>query len=67
MSIDPPGEAIYLRDEATGEVWTPTALPIRDETATYVARHGQGYSRFEHGSHGIMHDLAPICAFRATP
>ena len=25
--IDPPGEAIYLRDEDTGEVWTPTALP----------------------------------------
>src|SRR6185295_18160813 len=30
---DTPGEAIYIRDESTGEVWTPTALPIRDETA----------------------------------
>ena len=29
---DRPGEAIYLRDEETGELWTPTALPIRDET-----------------------------------
>ncbi len=55
--MDTPGEAIYLRDEATGEVWTPTALPIRDEAATYVARHGQGYSRFQHGSHGINLDL----------
>jgi cyclic beta-1,2-glucan synthetase len=54
---DTPGESIYLRDEATGEIWTPTALPIRDETATYVARHGQGYSRFQHGSHGILADL----------
>ncbi len=27
---DPPGEAFYLRDEETGEVWSPTALPIRD-------------------------------------
>jgi cyclic beta-1,2-glucan synthetase len=54
---DTPGEAIYVRDENTGEVWSPTALPIRDETATYVARHGQGYSRFQHGSHGIMLDL----------
>ncbi|HTX15648.1 MAG TPA: glucoamylase family protein [Candidatus Baltobacteraceae bacterium] len=52
-----PGEAIYLRDEATGEIWSPTALPIRDEAATYVARHGQGYSRFQHGSHGILADL----------
>ena len=28
---DRPGEAFYLRDEDTGGVWTPTALPIRDE------------------------------------
>ena len=54
---DTPGEAIYLRDEHSGEVWTPTALPIRDEDATYVARHGQGYSRFHHGSRGIVIDL----------
>ncbi|HEV2616238.1 MAG TPA: glucoamylase family protein [Candidatus Acidoferrales bacterium] len=54
---DPPGEAIYVRDESTGEVWTPTALPIRDETAMYIACHGQGYSRFQHGSHGILLEL----------
>src|SRR6185437_6230058 len=54
---DPPGEAIYIRDESTGEVWTPTALPIRDETAMYVACHGQGYSRFQHGSRGILLEL----------
>ncbi|MGA3293525.1 MAG: glucoamylase family protein [Candidatus Acidiferrales bacterium] len=54
---DPPGEAIYVRDEATGEVWSPTALPIRDEIAPYIARHGQGYSRFHHGSHGILLEL----------
>ena len=54
---DSPGEAIYLRDEHSGEVWTPTALPIRDENATYVSRHGQGYSRFHHGSRGISLDL----------
>jgi cyclic beta-1,2-glucan synthetase len=54
---DPPGEAFYLRDEISGEVWSPTALPIRDPQATYVARHGRGYSRFEHESHGIAADL----------
>ncbi|ALM83252.1 GH36-type glycosyl hydrolase domain-containing protein [Bordetella sp. N] len=45
--MDPPGEAFYLRDEASGKVWTPTALPIRNQ-APYVARHGFGYSIFEH-------------------
>jgi cyclic beta-1,2-glucan synthetase len=55
--MDTPGEVLYVRDDATGEVWTPTALPIRDEAGTYVARHGQGYSRFQHGSRGIQLDL----------
>jgi len=50
---DPSGEAFYIRDEESGEVWTPTVLPIREEAWPYVARHGQGYSRFEHESHGI--------------
>jgi cyclic beta-1,2-glucan synthetase len=53
---DPPGEAILLRDEQTGEIWGPTALPVRDEWP-YLARHGQGYSRFEHDSRGIGLDL----------
>jgi cyclic beta-1,2-glucan synthetase len=50
---DPPGEAIYVRDEETGELWGPTALPIREESDPYLVRHGHGYSRFEHVSHGI--------------
>ena len=50
---DTPGEAVFLRDEESGEIWTPTALPIREETP-YVARHGQGYSRFEHESHDVF-------------
>jgi len=28
---DRPGEVLYVRDEETGEVWGPTALPIRDD------------------------------------
>jgi cellobiose phosphorylase len=44
---DPTGEAIYLQDLETGQLWTPTALPIRGP-GTYIARHGFGYSRFQH-------------------
>ena len=54
---DRPGEVLYLRDEESGELWGPTASPIRDHGAHYIARHGQGYSRFEHTSHGIDLDL----------
>ena len=53
---DPAGEAIFLRDETTGEVWSPTPLPVRQDWP-YVSRHGQGYSRFEHESHGIALEL----------
>ncbi len=54
---DPPGETFYVRDEDSGLVWGPTSLPIREEAWPYVIRHGQGYSRFEHTSHGIALDL----------
>ena len=54
---DQPGQAFYLRDEETGHLWSPTALPIRDEAATYSAHHGWGYSRFEHTSQGIAAEL----------
>ena len=54
---DAPGEAIYVRDEDTGQLWSPTALPIREKQTRYSARHGQGYSRFEHIAHGIALEL----------
>ena len=53
---DPPGEVIYLRDEDSGTFWTPTALPVR-EVEPYAVHHGQGYSVFEHLSHGIAQEL----------
>ena len=53
---DPAGEAFYVRDEETLELWSPTAQPIRDQ-GTYVARHGFGYSRFEHEAGGIALEL----------
>lgn len=60
---DPPGEVLYVRDEESGEVWGPTALPIRDHASAYLARHGPGYSEFEHTSRGIalhLHQTVPL-------
>ena len=54
---DPVSEAIYVRDDDSGELWGPTAQPIRCEESTYVARHGAGYSRFEHLHDGIALNL----------
>ncbi|HBA92877.1 MAG TPA: hypothetical protein DCZ08_14450, partial [Anaerolineaceae bacterium] len=53
---DPTGEALYLRDEETGEVWTPTPLPAGSNQPYRVA-HGAGYTIFEHNSHGLRQNL----------
>ncbi len=53
---DPSGEALYLRDEESGQVWSPTPLPSRGATP-YVSRHGFGYSVFEHSEGGIRSEL----------
>ena len=50
---DPHGEVLYLQDLQSGAVWAPTPGPIRLEDASYVVRHGAGYSSFEHASHGV--------------
>lgn len=61
---DEPGEVIYIRDEETGSVWTPTPLPIR-ESQRYLVRHGQGYTVFEHDSHGLSQELLVFCPLDA--
>jgi cyclic beta-1,2-glucan synthetase len=54
---DPPSEVFYVRDDDTGEVFGPTASPIRHEANPYLVRHGQGYSQFSHESHGMALEL----------
>ncbi len=58
---DPPSEVVYLRDEESGEIWTPTPRPLGAEAATLV-RHGQGYTRFERRSHGLTQELRVFVA-----
>jgi cyclic beta-1,2-glucan synthetase len=53
---DPASDTIWLYDLDTGQTWTPTALPMRD-SGEYVARHGFGYSQFDHTAHGISTTL----------
>ena len=50
---DTGGEAYYLRDEETGDFWSPTPMPARG-VEPYVSRHGFGYTVFEHCEGGIV-------------
>jgi cyclic beta-1,2-glucan synthetase len=51
-----PHEALYLRDEETAVVWSPTPQPA-PAPAPYLTRHGAGYTIFEHHSHGLRQQL----------
>ncbi len=53
---DPGGEAFYIRDEEDSHFWSPTLLPSGGRTP-YVARHGFGYSVYEHVQDGIRSEL----------
>ncbi|QTR44466.1 hypothetical protein J9253_10395 [Thiothrix litoralis] len=59
------GEALYLRDEDSGEFWSPTALPCPGAGA-YISRHGFGYSVFEHNENGIYSELTVFVALDAS-
>ncbi|MCX6904815.1 MAG: cyclic beta 1-2 glucan synthetase, partial [Verrucomicrobia bacterium] len=61
---DDTGEAFYLRDEQTGQFWSPTPLPARGATP-YVIRHGFGYSVFEHTENRIASELTVYVALDA--
>ncbi|HEY2188938.1 MAG TPA: cyclic beta 1-2 glucan synthetase, partial [Caldimonas sp.] len=66
---DDSGEAIYVRDEETGQVWSPTSLPCPtygDSAEPYVARHGFGSSVFEHTAYGIRSELEVFVALDAA-
>jgi cyclic beta-1,2-glucan synthetase len=53
---DAPSEVVYLRDDDTGQFWSPTPLPCGD-SSVIVAHHGQGYTRFLRNSHGLAQEV----------
>src|SRR5690606_13226295 len=62
---DGSGEALYIRDEDSGQSWSPTPLPMRGADP-YRCRHGFGYSVFEHSENGIYSELTIFVAMDAA-
>lgn len=54
-ATDPHGEAVYLRDESDGALWSPLPGPI-PAPADYEVRHGLGYSRFRSVHAGLIQE-----------
>jgi cellobiose phosphorylase len=44
VPLDYGGRYIYLRDNGSGEFWSPSWQPTRHEAEGYVCRHGLGYT-----------------------
>ncbi|HRD68080.1 MAG TPA: glycosyl transferase [Candidatus Competibacter sp.] len=57
--LDPHGEALYLRDEDDGAVWSLQPGPVPQPVA-YEVRHGFGYSRYRHVSRELEQE---VCLF----
>ena len=71
------GEAIYIRDEDSGELWSPTSLPCGPTSAVsgpsaspaagpFITRHGFGYSVHRHMANGVEAELQVFVALDAA-
>ena len=47
------GKYFYFKNEDTGEVWSPTWMPVKTELDFYQVRYGFGYAKFESEFKGI--------------
>jgi cellobiose phosphorylase len=57
---DPTAEAIYLRDDDSGAVWsaTPGPVPRHDGDGRWIVRYAAGVTRFARAIDGLEHELA---------
>ncbi len=59
--LDEVSEAVYLRDEETGQVWSVTQRPAGPDVQREI-RYGAGYAVFSQNSHGLGQRLRISCA-----
>ena len=53
-----------MRDDKTGEVWSPQRFASATLRGVYIARHGRGYSCFEHGCTWCRRESSSVRAGR---
>ena len=53
VPMDFGGRYMYLRDDASGEYWSPSWMPTQSDLDFYECRHGMGYSTISAKKDGI--------------
>ena len=62
---DPSGDAVYLRDDDDGSIWSPTPGPAGAEGGHEI-RHGQGYTTFSR-TKGALEQHATVFVAKGDP
>ncbi|OFW29186.1 MAG: carbohydrate-binding protein [Acidobacteria bacterium RIFCSPLOWO2_02_FULL_65_29] len=57
--VDPTAEAFFIRDDHSGDAWSPAPGPMRRDAASgrFVVRHSAGSTHFSRVTRGIRHEL----------
>ena len=60
------GKYIYIKNNKTGEIWSPTWSPVKTDLDSYECRHGIGYTKFKTVYKGIEIVLVMFVPFGKT-
>ena len=57
--VDPTAEALFIRDDDSGDAWTPTPGPMARHAASgqFVIHHSAGLTRFSRVTRNVRHEL----------
>ena len=57
--VDPTAEALFIRDDDSGDAWSPTPGPMARYPASgrFVVQHSAGVTTFTRATRGIRHEL----------
>ena len=57
--VDPTAEALFIRDDDSGDAWTPTPGPMARQPTSgqFVVHHSAGVTQFSRATRGIRHEL----------
>jgi cellobiose phosphorylase len=56
VPVDRPGRYFYIKDNETGEYWSPTWQPVQKDMESYECSHGQGYTKITSKYKNIAHE-----------